>query len=202
MIRTVRRNDAASFCACSKGTTMNKRLATLCACGFALGLWNNLAYADDGVEVHLPRVEHDWMTAREMATTTRAMGLANNMSTSASGTSAIYHNPAAIASAMMYAIDAAYYYDNAATDKPGYCAFCSQSAPIKRKKNQRSKCCSKSSPGIRNQTKNRRIRVKRKQKCNQGNQKYCKAAYVQNFFFTCILFYSLSNTFIYFIACT
>ena len=119
MIRTVRRNDAASFCACSKGTTMNKRLATLCACGFALGLWNNLAYADDGVEVHLPRVEHDWMTAREMATTTRAMGLANNMSTSASGTSAIYHIPAAIASAMMYAIDAAYYYDNADSGHAG-----------------------------------------------------------------------------------
>lgn len=88
---------------------MRKRIAAFsvfCALATAQG---GEAWADGAT----PRPERDWMTAREAATTTRALGLANNMSASASGTSAIYHNPAGIASAMMYAVDAGYYYDNA-----------------------------------------------------------------------------------------
>ena len=92
---------------------MSKRIATLFALCAAIGLGNNFAYADDVETSHAPRLENDWMTAREMASTTRAMGVGNNMAASASGTAAIYHNPAGVASAVMYALDASYYYDNA-----------------------------------------------------------------------------------------
>lgn len=61
-----------------------------------------------------PRLENDELTAREVLTNARGLGLANAMTASAAGTAAIYHNPAAIASAVMYTFDAGYTYDNAA----------------------------------------------------------------------------------------
>ena len=68
------------------------------------------AFAD--AEKPVPRMENDLLTSREILSTTRAMGLANNMVASSSGTSAVWHNPAGITSAVMYAVDAGYYYDN------------------------------------------------------------------------------------------
>ncbi|MCL2325085.1 MAG: hypothetical protein FWC40_01075 [Proteobacteria bacterium] len=50
------------------------------------------------------------LTAHGKLTTTRAIGLSNAMTASASGTSAVWHNPAAISSALMYALDAEYRY--------------------------------------------------------------------------------------------
>ncbi len=55
---------------------------------------------------------NDELTARERLTTSRGLALGNNMVASASGTSAVWHNPAAISSAMMYAMDATYRYGN------------------------------------------------------------------------------------------
>ena len=54
----------------------------------------------------------DVMTARNILSTTRGYGVANAMSASASGTSAIWHNPAGIAEAIMYTVDASYLYDH------------------------------------------------------------------------------------------
>jgi hypothetical protein len=45
-------------------------------------------------------------------TTSRAIALNSAMSAAASGTSAIWHNPAGIGAALMYAAEAAYQYDN------------------------------------------------------------------------------------------
>lgn len=52
------------------------------------------------------------LTSRQILTTTRGFGLANAMSASGSGTSAVWHNPAAITSALMYSADASYFYDH------------------------------------------------------------------------------------------
>lgn len=57
--------------------------------------------------------EGDYLTAREFLTSTRGYGLGNAMVASASGTSAIWHNPAGIASAVMYSVDANYTYNHA-----------------------------------------------------------------------------------------
>lgn len=46
-------------------------------------------------------------------TTSRSLALSGAMSAAASGTSAVWHNPAGIATAMMYAAEAGYQYDNA-----------------------------------------------------------------------------------------
>ena len=54
----------------------------------------------------------DALTSRDMLTTVRGLGLANAMVSSGAGTSAVWHNPAAITSAMMYSIDASYLYDH------------------------------------------------------------------------------------------
>ena len=56
--------------------------------------------------------EGDWLTSRELLSTSRGYGVANAMVASASGTSAIWHNPAGIASAIMYSADAAYMYEH------------------------------------------------------------------------------------------
>ena len=54
----------------------------------------------------------DVMTARNILSTTRGYGVANAMCASASGTSAVWHNPAGIAEAIMYSVDASYLYDH------------------------------------------------------------------------------------------
>lgn len=68
---------------------------------FLIFLWSPLARANG---------ENDALTSREMLSTTRGLALGNAMSASASGTSAIWHNPAGITSAIMYSFDAAYIY--------------------------------------------------------------------------------------------
>ena len=60
----------------------------------------------------MAKTEGDYLTAREYLTSTRGYGVANAMVASASGTAAIWHNPAGISSAKMYSVDAAYNYDN------------------------------------------------------------------------------------------
>ncbi len=57
-------------------------------------------------------VEGDYLTAREFLTTSRGYALGNAMVASSSGTSAIWHNPAGIASAVMYSVDANYTYNH------------------------------------------------------------------------------------------
>ena len=52
------------------------------------------------------------LTARQRLTNIRGAGLANALVASATGTAAVWHNPAAIADAIMYAIDAAYRFQN------------------------------------------------------------------------------------------
>lgn len=54
----------------------------------------------------------DALTARDTLTTTRSLGLANAMVASSAGTSAIWHNPAAITSAMIYSVEGSYLYDH------------------------------------------------------------------------------------------
>ena len=56
--------------------------------------------------------EGDWLTSRELLSTSRGYGVANSMVASGSGTSAVYHNPAGIASAIMYSLDAWYRYEH------------------------------------------------------------------------------------------
>ncbi len=56
--------------------------------------------------------DSETLTSRQILTTPRGFGLANAMSASGSGTAAVWHNPAAITSALMYAVDAAYFYDH------------------------------------------------------------------------------------------
>lgn len=56
--------------------------------------------------------DSETLTSRQILTSTRGFGLANAMSASGSGTAAVWHNPAAITSAMMYSVDASYFYDH------------------------------------------------------------------------------------------
>ncbi len=63
-------------------------------------------------EVCQARDEGDKLTARELLTSTRGYALGNAMVASASGTSAMWHNPAGITSALMASADAAYILDN------------------------------------------------------------------------------------------
>ena len=55
----------------------------------------------------------DALTCRDTLTTTRGLGLANAMVSNAAGTSAVWHNPAAITTAVMYSVDTGYLYDHA-----------------------------------------------------------------------------------------
>ena len=57
--------------------------------------------------------EGDLLTARELLSTPRGYALGNAMAASASGTSAVWHNPAGITSAVTYQIDSAYTFRNA-----------------------------------------------------------------------------------------
>ena len=86
---------------------MHKSVAAVFSClclSFATSAW---------AESPAPRYEGDVLTSRELLTTSRGAGLANAMTASASGSAALWHNPAAITSAMMYTFDAAYLFDNA-----------------------------------------------------------------------------------------
>ena len=86
---------------------MHKSVADVFSClclFFATSAW---------AESPAPRYEGDVLTSRELLTTSRGAGLANAMTASASGSAALWHNPAAITSAMMYTFDAAYLFDNA-----------------------------------------------------------------------------------------
>lgn len=56
---------------------------------------------------------NDDLTARERLSTARGVGLANALVANASGTSAVWHNPAAITSAVMYSLETAYRFNNA-----------------------------------------------------------------------------------------
>ena len=56
---------------------------------------------------------NDDLTARERLSTARGVGLANAIVANAGGTSAVWHNPAAISSAVMYSLEAAYRFNNA-----------------------------------------------------------------------------------------
>ncbi len=56
--------------------------------------------------------EGDWLTSRELLSTSRGYGVANAMVASSAGTTAVWHNPAGIASAMMYSVDAGYMYEH------------------------------------------------------------------------------------------
>lgn len=53
----------------------------------------------------------DTADAQEVAATSRASGMAEALTAGASGTSSVWHNPAGIASALMYAAEAAYAWD-------------------------------------------------------------------------------------------
>ncbi len=81
-------------------------------CASAAGYAEDLNSASRGDAV-LPS-RGDALTAREKLTTTRGIGLANAMVSTAAGTSAVWHNPAAITSAMMATGDVSYFYDHSA----------------------------------------------------------------------------------------
>ena len=61
--------------------------------------------------------EGDWLTAREFLSTPRGYGVANAMVASSAGTTAVWHNPAGIASALISSADAGYMYEH---DKDGH----------------------------------------------------------------------------------
>ena len=68
-----------------------------------------ISFGDDGSHA---LNENDSLTSRRRLTTVRGTGLANAVVANATGTSAVWHNPAAIADSMMYAIDAIYRYQH------------------------------------------------------------------------------------------
>ena len=69
-----------------------------------------VSYAEDSD--HKSLLRGDMLTARDTLTTARGIGLANAMVSSAAGTTAVWHNPAAITSAMMASADVGYLYDH------------------------------------------------------------------------------------------
>lgn len=83
--------------------------------GMTLFLWGFQAYAQDVAEGVRPRYEGDVYTSRELLTTSRGAALANALVAGSSGTSAVWHNPAGLTSAIMYMFDADYFYDDAAS---------------------------------------------------------------------------------------
>ena len=73
----------------------------LCLCG-------SLAFAQES-----PLIERgDVLSARNLLSTTRGYGTANVMVASASGTAALWHNPAGISQATMFTVDGSYLYDD------------------------------------------------------------------------------------------
>lgn len=79
--------------------TMNRPTFPICLFLFVL-LIPTLSFAQDD------------LTSRKRLTNVRGLGLANALVASATGTAAIWHNPATIAAAMMYAVDTTYRFQN------------------------------------------------------------------------------------------
>ncbi len=84
------------------------RLIYLVAAAVSSFLFLSASYAENLNTV----ARGDALTARDSLTTTRSLGVANAMVSSGAGTSAVWHNPAAITSATMYSVDAGYIYDH------------------------------------------------------------------------------------------
>lgn len=105
----------AMLTSAKSGVFMRNRIAAMASLSILASLWATHAFADDPNTTNKARLRHELLTSRDMNSTTRSMGVANNMAATASGTSAVYHNPAGIASAVMYAMDLSYTYDNDAS---------------------------------------------------------------------------------------